>query len=256
MRVRILGCSGGIGGAHQRTTSLLVDSDILIDAGTGVGDLSEAELAGIDHIFVTHSHLDHIACLPLIVDTVGDVRATPLLIHATRPTRNILKRHIFNWAIWPDFSEIPDADRPMLAFRSLTVGDAVDVGQGRRIHVLPADHTVPAVAYGLEGPRGTLVFSGDTGHCDALWQAVNRLPNVRYVIIETAFSNRDRRLATVSKHLCPSMLHEELGKLEVDAEVFITHLKPGRGDETMREIQTLFGMRAPRMLKQDQVFDW
>ena len=28
MRLRVLGCSGGIGGRHLRTTSFLVDSDI------------------------------------------------------------------------------------------------------------------------------------------------------------------------------------------------------------------------------------
>ena len=70
MKLRILGCSGGIGG-DLRTTSMLLDQDVLIDAGTGVGDLSVAELAQIDHIFVTHSHMDHVASIPFIADTVG-----------------------------------------------------------------------------------------------------------------------------------------------------------------------------------------
>ena len=39
MKVRVLGCSGGIGGRSLRTTSLLVDDDILIDAGTGLTEL-------------------------------------------------------------------------------------------------------------------------------------------------------------------------------------------------------------------------
>jgi len=68
IKLKILGCSGGIGGEHLRTTSLLVDDDVLIDAGTGVGDLSIAEMARIDHVFLTHTHLDHIACLPLMID--------------------------------------------------------------------------------------------------------------------------------------------------------------------------------------------
>ena len=46
MQIRILGCSGGIG-PGLRTTSLLVDGTLLIDAGTGVGDLPAAELAAI-----------------------------------------------------------------------------------------------------------------------------------------------------------------------------------------------------------------
>jgi ribonuclease BN (tRNA processing enzyme) len=77
MKVRVLGCSGGIGGYHLRTTSMLVDHDILIDAGTGVADLSLAELALIDHVFLTHSHLDHIASLPLLIDSVSDCATNP-----------------------------------------------------------------------------------------------------------------------------------------------------------------------------------
>ena len=109
MKVRILGCSGGIGGRHLRTTSLLVDNDILVDAGTGVGDLAIAELAQIDHVFITHSHLDHLASLPFMVDTVGDMRSRPVIVHATEATLEIIRAHIFNWAIWPDFSVIPSA---------------------------------------------------------------------------------------------------------------------------------------------------
>ena len=93
MRVRVLGCSGGIGGRHLRTTSLLVDHDILIDAGTGLPDLPLAELAAIDHVFITHSHLDHIAALPLMVDSVEDLRERPLTIHATAATLETIRSH-------------------------------------------------------------------------------------------------------------------------------------------------------------------
>ena len=109
MKVRILGCSGGIGGCHLRTTSIMVDHDILIDAGTGLGDLSIPELAQINHLFLTHTHLDHIACLPLMVDTVGDMRERPLTVHATEAVIEILHAHVFNWLIWPDFCEIPSS---------------------------------------------------------------------------------------------------------------------------------------------------
>jgi 3',5'-cyclic-nucleotide phosphodiesterase len=145
MKVRILGCSGGIGGRHLRTTSLLVDNDILIDAGTGVGDLAIAELAQIDHVFVTHSHLDHLACLPFMIDTVGDMRNRPLIVHATEATIEIIRSHIFNWAIWPDFSEIPTAEKPFLRFATTHLGEAVQL-DGRTIVPIPANHTVPAVA--------------------------------------------------------------------------------------------------------------
>ena len=163
MKIRILGWSGGIGGRHLRTTSILVDHDILIDCGTGVADLSIAELAQIDHVFLTHSHMDHIACLPLMADTVGDMRNRPLIVHALPATEEILRAHVFNWAIWPDFTEIPTPERPCLRFEPIAVGQVVDLQQGRRLVPLPANHAVPAVAYQLDSGRASLVFSGDTG---------------------------------------------------------------------------------------------
>lgn len=255
MKVRILGCSGGIGGFHLRTTAMLVDDDILVDCGTGVGELSIAELARIDHVFLTHSHLDHIAGLPMLVDTVGDMRSRPVTVHATEATLEILRTHIFNWAIWPDFNEIPSVGDPQMCYEPLYVGTAVRLGD-RAITALPASHTVPAVGYQLDSGAASLVFSGDTGPCPELWDAVNRIDNLRYLIVETAFSNRERRLATVSKHLCPSKLAQELARLRLPAEIYITHLKPGQVELTMQEINDSLGALRPRMLQNNQEFEF
>ncbi len=187
MKVRILGCSGGIGGRHLRTTSMLVDNDILIDAGTGVSDLSIAEMAQIDHVFLTHSHMDHIACLPLLIDTVGDMRNRPLTVHATDATIEIMRAHIFNWAVWPDFCEIPNSKKPFMRYENLALGETVDL-EGRRITTLPANHTVPAVGYQLDSGDASLAFSGDTGPCPELWAAVNKIDNLRHLITSRSTS--------------------------------------------------------------------
>jgi ribonuclease BN (tRNA processing enzyme) len=255
MKLRILGCSGGIGGRHLRTTSMLADNDILIDAGTGVADLSLMELSLVDHVFVTHSHLDHVATIPFIVDSVGGMRSRPLTIYALAETIEVLKQHIFNWTIWPDFTRIPTPEKPFMQYRALQVGETITMG-GRRITALPANHVVPSVGYHVDSGKGSLVFTGDTTTNDPLWAIVNRLANLRYVIIETAFCNRERELATVSKHLCPSMLAEELAKLERSAEVYITHLKPGEIELTMQEVEECAGQYQPRMLQNNQVFEF
>src|SRR5436190_13023225 len=130
MKIRVLGCSGGIGGG-LRTTALLVDDDILVDAGTGVGDLSLEALAKIDHIFVSHSHLDHVASIPFLVDTVGWMRGHPIVVHGLRETLDILREHLFNWKLWPDFTRIPDAERPFMRFHEIPVGETVEVGWRR-----------------------------------------------------------------------------------------------------------------------------
>ncbi len=255
MKLRVLGCSGGIGGDSRRTTALLVDRDVLIDAGTGVGDLAIPDMASIDHVFLTHCHLDHIAALPLMVDTVADLRQTPLTVYGTAPVLALLRRHIFNWAIWPDFSEVPSSERPLMRYRIIEPGIPVTLGT-RRVTALPVDHTVPAVGYHLDSGQGSLVFSGDTGICDAFWQAVNGVADLRHLIIECAFPNREERLATLSKHLCPSMLAGELRQLAHRCAIHITHLKPGQSALTMAEITACLGDFAPQMLHNGQVFEF
>jgi ribonuclease BN (tRNA processing enzyme) len=254
MKLRILGCSGGIGG-DLRTTSMLLDHDTLIDAGTGVGDLSVNELAQIDHIFVTHSHMDHVTSIPFIADTVGWLRDRPISVHATSETISILKEHLFNWRLWPDFTQIPDAHHPVLRYVPLALGDPVALN-GRRITPLPANHVVPAVGYHLDSGRASLVFTGDTTTNDALWPEVNRILNLKYLIIETALSDRERDLAIASKHLCPSLLAEELAKLKPSPEIYITHLKPRESELIMEEITLRVKERRPQMLQNSQVFEF
>lgn len=255
MKVEVLGCSGGIGG-DLKTTSFLVDNDILIDAGTGVGDLSIAQLVQIDHIFVTHSHMDHIAFIPLLMDTVFGMRPNPVIVHATVETTKILKEHIFNWKVWPDFNAIPDAQNPFMLWHEISVGVTVEL-DGRKFTPLPANHVVPAIGFHIEGSAASMVFTGDTTSCATLWEQVNHIENLKYLIIETAFSNAELELAKVSKHICPSMLVEELSYLSNNPlpEIYITHLKPGEGEIIMREIAADAGQFNARPLFNRHVFE-
>jgi ribonuclease BN (tRNA processing enzyme) len=254
MRLKVIGCSGGIG-ANLRTTALLLDHDVLIDAGTGVGDLELEQLVRIDHIFVTHSHLDHVASIPFLVDTVGAMRSEPLTVHALPETIADLKQHLFNWKLWPDFTQIPSPEHPLLRFSPVAVGCGVTIAN-RTITPVPANHVVPAVGYAVNSGHGSLVFTGDTSSSNELWRTVNNIGNLRYVIIETAFSNGERELAMRAKHLCPSLLGEQLALLTRPAEVFITHLKPGEGDKIMQEIAQGKPRWNPKMLQHHQVFEF
>lgn len=254
MKLRVLGCSGGIGG-NLHTTSFLLDHDVLIDAGTGLNELSMTELSLIDHVFITHSHLDHIASIPLMIDSVGFMRDRPVTLYASAETLDILQQHIFNWKIWPDFSVIPNAQRPFMRYQPIELGETIALN-GRKITAVPANHVVPAVGYHLDSGAASLVFSGDTTTYDPFWETINRIDNLRYLIIETAFSNSEKELAILSKHLCPSLLQEELAKCVGDPEVYISHLKPGEMELIMCEIESSAGRLLPRMMLNNQVFEF
>ncbi len=235
MKVRVLGCSGAIA-KDCRTTSFLIDGDVLIDAGTGVGDLTLVEMSGIDHVFLTHSHLDHIAALPLMVDAVASQRTVPLQIHALAGTIAALKIHVFNDLIWPDFSRIPTRQAPLINFQELAVGQCVQLA-GKQIEPLPAVHTVPAVGYAVSAGKGAWVFSGDTERNPAFWQRINQL-DVAMLIIETAFSSRETAVALRSLHLSPAVLADELRGIAKGKcyPIYITHTKPAETELIMSEV--------------------
>ena len=247
MLVTVLGCSGAIA-AGCRTTSFLLDGDVLIDAGTGVGDLPLEALAAVDHILVSHSHLDHVLSIGLLADAVMRLRGAagrpPVQVHALAETIDALRRHIFNGVIWPDFTRLPTADRPALALVPIEVGDVLTLN-GKRIEVLSAAHTVPAVGFAVDGrsrggapDAGWWVYTGDTGPNPRLWERL-RGTKVSHLVIETAFGDEEASLAGLSRHLCPAALGAELAQLDGRCDVRITHIKPGETAAVMAGIGRL-----------------
>lgn len=251
MKLTVLGCSGGIG-SGRHTTCLKVDDDVLVDVGSGITTLDFEQMLKIDHVFLTHAHLDHVLGLPLLLDSVGDQRALPLTVHALPEVLEVLSTHLFNWQLWPDFREIPDKAAPWLRFEPLTPGVACMVGD-RGFRPLPAHHVVPACGYQLAAAGGSLVFSGDTTHCDAFVAAVNAIPDLRHLIVETSFENALVDVARASKHHWPDSLAAELRALTVRPEVWITHLKPGNEDAIMNELKTAAPDWTLTALRQGQV---
>ncbi|MBS0445276.1 MAG: 3',5'-cyclic-nucleotide phosphodiesterase [Proteobacteria bacterium] len=241
MIVHVLGCSGAIA-AGCKTTAFLVDDDVLIDAGTGVGDMPLDAMARIDHILISHSHLDHVLSIGLLADTVLRQRrargCAPIQVHALPETLAALRSHIFNGVVWPDFTRLPSAEQPVLEMLPCAIGDVLHLN-GKRIEVLPAAHTVPAVGYAVDGgDAGWWVYSGDTGPNPLLWQRLARM-KVAHLVIETAFADEERALAHISQHLCPAELGSELAHLGGSVDVHITHIKPGEMDAVMAEIGRL-----------------
>lgn len=142
-----------------------------------------------------------------------------------------------------------------MRFEKIALGQAV-ILNGRTITAFPANHVIPAVGYHLDSGETSLVFSGDTSSQDTFWEVVNRIDNLGYLIIETAFHNAEKELAVLSGHLCPDLLAEELEKLQLRPKIYISHLKPGESELTMREISECVQGHTPGMLVNGQVFEF
>lgn len=233
MELRVLGCSGGIG-EQLRTTSLLLNSEILIDAGTGLGDLTLQEMTAVRHIFLTHSHLDHLAGLPLLIDSIFDQIKTPIVIHAQEPTLKAVQDHIFNNVIWPDFSVLPSRENPVLAYNTVTPGETSTFGD-LSIQMVPVRHVVPAVGYIIRTSNHCVAFSGDTSTNDTFWEALNAQERLDTLVVEAAFTNADIELSRQACHYCPSSLAADLGKLRHKPKIYLSHHKPGAENKILAE---------------------
>ena len=253
MHIRVLGCSGGIG-QGLATTSFLVDDDILIDAGTGVSGLTLGRMEHIRHIFITHSHLDHIAAIPLLADTLFDVLVDrPITVHAQQQTLDVLRKHVFNGAVWPDFTALPNRNDAVIKLDAIEAGGSIEI-DGRAVQSIAANHVVPAVAYRIESYGHAFAFSGDTTTNETLWAELNRYQALELLFVESAFANKDRDLARLACHYCPQLLAEDLAKLKHRPTVGISHLKPGAEDLIMAECRQLMPDRDLRQLKTGDVF--
>jgi ribonuclease BN (tRNA processing enzyme) len=252
MQIKILGWAGGIG-ANLRTTSFLIDDDMLIDAGTGLGDLPLNQMTGIRHIFLTHSHMDHVAGLPLLADSMFGVHDEPIVVHGQEKTIEAIKTHIFNWVIWPDFSELPTRERPSIQFQIMKPGEKVTI-RAREIEMIPVNHTVPGVGYCVSSRRANVAFSGDTTTNDSLWQILNGYGNIDLLFVESAFANHDLEISKLSKHYCPRLLGEDIIKLDHRPDVWLTHFKPGEEELIYKECVEAMPDFNVHQLKGGEVF--
>lgn len=255
MKLKVLGCSGGIGGEDSRTSSFLVDNDVLVDCGTGVGDLSFDEMRQVRHVFVSHSHLDHIAAIPMLIDAIGEACCHSVTLYATPETLHILRAHVFNWLVWPDFTAIPDRRFSYLRLQPVQIGETLKIS-GRSFTALPVHHTVPGAAWLIDSGEAQLLYSGDTTCCPELIAAINACSTLRHLIIETAFPDEMRTMAIAARHLCPGMLDTMLADLTVSPEVYVSHLKPGIADRIMEQIAALNMKLRPTRLMRGQVIEF
>jgi len=215
---------------------MLVDDDVLIDAGTGIGDLALADLRPIRHVFLTHAHLDHIAGLPMLADSVFDEHfAVPLTVYAREETLRALKEHLFNDVIWPDFAKLPSPQNPMLRYQVCSPGDTITIDH-RNFYAVDVMHSVPSLGYTVQNSGGAFAVSGDTRTNETLWPVLNACRDLKVLVIEVSFPDEMEALATEAGHYCPRTLTRDLQRLRHDPDIWLTGMKPGEEARILRQV--------------------
>ncbi|MEO0814435.1 MAG: 3',5'-cyclic-nucleotide phosphodiesterase, partial [Myxococcota bacterium] len=214
MRLRVLGCHGGESPSH-RTTAFLLDGKLLLDAGAATRGLSVPEQIAIDHVVISHSHLDHVRDLAFLCDNIIGARTSPLRVYCTATTADALHKHLFNNVIWPDFTKIPNPSDPSggatLEIHTVDPNTDLEIG-GYSIKLVPVNHPVETHAIFVRDGQGTLCYSSDTGPTDTLFEELNARSDLRAFIYEVSFPNGMESLAEISGHLTPQMLANELAE--------------------------------------------
>ena len=244
MKIDFLGCSGGIEGStpvgkslndYARSTCYRVNGHVLIDAGTGAGRMGMSEMVRIEHILLTHAHLDHVACLPLMIDTIAGLRKTPTQAWGLPGVLNVLRTHILNDAVWPDFTTIPSAEQPFLTLNEYPESGRLEV-EGLQVELLSATHGIPACGLLLRDGDHSVAFSGDSGPDQAFWEQAAAAPDLAAVVVECSYPNREAALARLSKHMHVDEVVRLSAILPSHVDLVIVHRKPGREREIQAQL--------------------
>jgi cAMP phosphodiesterase len=242
MELRVIGCHGGETPKH-RTSSFVVDERLAIDAGALTSGMDLKAQFRLSACLVSHAHLDHIRDLATIADNRCQAECEPLVIAATRPTIRVLKKHFFNNQIWPDFSEICTSAGPTIRFVELKAGHPIDIA-GYEVVAIPVSHTIDSSGFVVRGKDATLGYSGDTGPTDQLWKVLRDEKNLKALLMEVSFPNREQQLASDSGHHTPKTLIKDLKKFgkPQDLPTLLYHIKPVFQGEVEQECARLKGV--------------
>lgn len=232
--------TGGTRTPTQGTTCLRVSEHCVIDAGNLINTFGD-DVFTIEHIFLTHSHLDHIIDIPFLADLFVTQKSISLKIYGLKATLDDLRQFIFNHRVWPNFEEITligHTDKTIeLIELDLEVPYAID-----DITLTPfkTNHTEGSCGYIIEQNASALLFTADTYKCDRIWELLDERPNIHTLITEVSFPSSFAKLAYDSKHLTPSLLAEELQKCKRDDfTLCVMHLKALFMGTIIEELNTL-----------------
>ncbi|HUQ32037.1 MAG TPA: 3',5'-cyclic-nucleotide phosphodiesterase [Pyrinomonadaceae bacterium] len=240
---------------EQRLTCYLIDDCVAIDAGSIALSLSDEQRNTVRDIIVTHPHMDHIASLPIYIDDLFGFLESPIRIHATAEVINLLERDIFNWTVYPRFSELKNERGPVMQYVPFQVGVEFQVAH-LKITAVNVNHIVPTVGMIVSDGQKTIAFSSDTAETEDFWKLVNATPRLDALLIEASFPNSMAELAETSRHFTPESLNRELRKLEHNGlDILTVHLKPAYRETVARELKAL-SIPKLEIMETGRTYEW
>ncbi len=219
------------------TTTLVIDGELALDAGALGWFAPPAEQARVRHVLLTHSHIDHIAGLPIFIDNVYQLGDGPPTVLGTPATLAALQSHVFNDTLMPDFVELGRRMAPFFQTRSLTAGVPVTLG---RYTVTPhaVDHTVPTVAFTIDDGTEAVAVVTDTAPVPALMELLAAWPRLTRVYLEASFPTHMADLAVTTKHHTATDFLAVAQRLEAAGLAVVPiHVKPRYAAEVLAELR-------------------
>ena len=245
----------GVATLEQRLTCFLIDDCVAVDAGSIALALKSDQRDKVRDIIITHPHMDHIASLPIFIDDLYPSLQQPMRVHATPEVISLLERDVFNWNLYPRFSDLKNDYGPVMEYVPIPIGTEFSVAHLKVIAV-PVNHIVPTVGLIVSDERTSVAFSSDTAETEEFWKLVNKMKRLDALLIETSFPNRMAKLAEVSRHFTPASLGEELKKLAHNGmDILAVHLKPSYRAEIIDQLDNL---KIPRLqvMEPGRIYHW
>jgi cAMP phosphodiesterase len=258
MRIQLLPStfdSQGHATSEQRLTCFLIDECVAVDAGSIALALTSEQREKVRDIIVTHPHMDHIASLPIFIDDLFETLKSPVRIHATAEVIDLLERDIFNWNVYPRFSELKNEYGPVMQYVPIPAGKEFRVAH-LTVTAVTVNHIVPTVGLVVSDGKSIVAFSSDTAETDEFWNVLNRAPRIDALLIEASFPDSMAKLAEVSRHFTPASLQRDLRKLTHNGlDILAVHIKPAYRQMVIDELKAL---DIPRLgvMEPGKIYNW
>lgn len=252
MRLRVLGCNGGITPGHG-TSAFLINDSLLVDSGTGVENLTLLEMSKVRSVLLTHSHLDHISHLPFLLNNIINSFEEPVQVFGIPQTIEALKKHIFNDIIWPDFLILPTPKKPCVVLNKINYGDILHI-DNFEVEVVPVQHSIPAAGFVISSKDSSIAFTGDCYENDVFWLKLNERAPVDMLIVDNQYKASEKEISRLAQHYFPSLLRKDLLKLNYLAPLFLTNVPPSNNQEILDEIDKELESWNPTILKTNDCF--